>query len=144
MGADPSPRTARDALIYDLLGDVGRLHDEVKALPDKLAPIAGTITNAADRLETVAATTSDTFTKSAMVALKEAQTNIARHGVETADVMRRKLDADFLERKIELQRVQSNILETMQTAVRRANLRTAIVSSLTTGVTVALIAWFLR
>ena len=34
MEAERTPRTTRDALIHELLGDVGRLHDQVKALPD--------------------------------------------------------------------------------------------------------------
>lgn len=31
-----SPRTARDALIIELLGDVGSIHDEIKELPNLL------------------------------------------------------------------------------------------------------------
>ena len=33
MDAANTPRTTRDALTIDLLGDVGRLHDEIKTLP---------------------------------------------------------------------------------------------------------------
>ena len=47
MDAANTPRTTRDALTIDLLGDVGRLHDEIKALPEglktALAPALGAI-----------------------------------------------------------------------------------------------------
>lgn len=47
MDAANSPRTTRDALTIDLLGDVGRLHDQIKALPEglktSLAPALGAI-----------------------------------------------------------------------------------------------------
>ena len=36
MDAANSPRTTRDALIYDLLGDVGRLEEKIKSLPATL------------------------------------------------------------------------------------------------------------
>lgn len=48
MEAERTPRTTRDALIHELLGDVGRLHDQVKALPDafkeSVAPTLGALT----------------------------------------------------------------------------------------------------
>ncbi|WP_311224324.1 MULTISPECIES: hypothetical protein [unclassified Acidovorax] len=47
MDAANTPRTTRDALTIELLGDVGRLHDEIKALPEglktALAPALGAI-----------------------------------------------------------------------------------------------------
>ena len=47
MDAANTPRTTRDALTIDLLGDVGRLHDEIKALPGnfekEISPMLGTI-----------------------------------------------------------------------------------------------------
>lgn len=47
MEAERTPRTTRDALIHELLGDVGRLHDQVKALPDafkeSVAPTLGAL-----------------------------------------------------------------------------------------------------
>lgn len=47
MDPAQSPRTARDALTIELLGDVGRLHDQIKALPEglktSLAPTLGAI-----------------------------------------------------------------------------------------------------
>ncbi len=47
MDAANTPRTTRDALTIDLLGDVGRLHDQIKALPEglktSLAPALGAI-----------------------------------------------------------------------------------------------------
>lgn len=36
MNSDIPPGTARDALIVELLSDVGRLHDEIKAIPELL------------------------------------------------------------------------------------------------------------
>lgn len=41
MDAANNPRTTRDALTIDLLGDVGRLHDEIKALPEGLKTSLG-------------------------------------------------------------------------------------------------------
>lgn len=53
MDAQNSPRTTRDALIHELLGDVGQLHDEIKALPEKMqqaaAPALGGVTLAVKR-----------------------------------------------------------------------------------------------
>ena len=47
MDAANTPRTTRDALTIDLLGDVGRLHDQIKALPEglktSLAPALGAL-----------------------------------------------------------------------------------------------------
>lgn len=36
MDAVNSPRTTRDALTIDLLGDLGKVHDQIKALPEAL------------------------------------------------------------------------------------------------------------
>lgn len=48
MDAVNTPRTTRDALLIDLLGDVGRLHDQLKAIPqafkENLAPSLGALT----------------------------------------------------------------------------------------------------
>lgn len=38
-----NPTTAHDALIAELLGDVGRLHDSIKELPKALGPVCGAI-----------------------------------------------------------------------------------------------------
>ena len=50
MDAANTPRTTRDALTIDLLGDVGRLHDQIKALPEglqkSLAPSLGALVTA--------------------------------------------------------------------------------------------------
>jgi len=47
MDAANSPRTTRDALTIDLLGDLGRVHDQIKALPEalkeNLAPSLGAL-----------------------------------------------------------------------------------------------------
>ena len=48
MDAANSPRTTRDALTIDLLGDLGKVHDQIKALPEafkeNLAPSLGALT----------------------------------------------------------------------------------------------------
>jgi len=48
METEPLHKNAKDALIYDLLGDVGKLHDQIKALPEALkesiAPTLGAVT----------------------------------------------------------------------------------------------------
>jgi hypothetical protein len=36
METEPIHKTVKDAFIYDLMGDVGRLHDLIKALPEGL------------------------------------------------------------------------------------------------------------
>ena len=50
MDAANSPRTTRDALTIDLLGDLGRVHDQIKALPEalkeNLAPSLGALVQA--------------------------------------------------------------------------------------------------
>ena len=47
MDAANTPRTTRDALTFELLGDIGRLDDKIKALPEglkeALAPTLGAI-----------------------------------------------------------------------------------------------------
>lgn len=47
MDTEKIPRSTRDALTLELLGDVGRLHDDIKALPEALekstAPTLGAI-----------------------------------------------------------------------------------------------------
>ena len=47
METEPIHKTVKDAFIYDLMGDVGRLHDLIKALPEGLekatAPTLGAI-----------------------------------------------------------------------------------------------------
>ncbi len=42
-----NPTTAHDALIAELLGDVGRLHDAVKELPKSLGPVCGAVVKSA-------------------------------------------------------------------------------------------------
>ena len=53
MDAANTPRTTRDALTIDLLGDVGRLHDGIKALPGNLekevSPVLGAILKATEK-----------------------------------------------------------------------------------------------
>lgn len=44
----------RDALIAEMLGDVGKLHDEVKALPEALQPITNNFTGRAVQLQAAA------------------------------------------------------------------------------------------
>lgn len=47
METEPLHKNAKDALIYDLLGDVGKLHDQIKALPEafkeSVAPTLGAL-----------------------------------------------------------------------------------------------------
>lgn len=47
METEPTHKSVKDAFIYDLMGDVGRLHDLIKALPEALekstAPTLGAI-----------------------------------------------------------------------------------------------------
>lgn len=50
-----SPSTSMDALLAELLGDVGRVHDDIKGLPDAIAPIAGAIVQASSELQQQAA-----------------------------------------------------------------------------------------
>ncbi|EQB98982.1 hypothetical protein [Photorhabdus temperata] len=46
------PRTARDALIIELLGDVGTIHDQIKNLPTEIEQaISGSIKLVADAVE---------------------------------------------------------------------------------------------
>ena len=53
MDAANTPRTTRDALTIDLLGDVGRLHDEIKTLPanfeKEVSPVLGAILKATEK-----------------------------------------------------------------------------------------------
>ena len=53
MDAANTPRTTRDALTIDLLGDVGRLHDEIKTLPanfeKEVSPVLGAILKATEQ-----------------------------------------------------------------------------------------------
>ena len=50
METEPMHKSVKDAFIYDLLGDVGRLHDQIKALPEglqkSLAPSLGALVTA--------------------------------------------------------------------------------------------------
>lgn len=49
--------TAHEALIAELLGDVGKLHDEIKALPKTLAAPIEAISSAANRVASKGETT---------------------------------------------------------------------------------------
>ena len=53
MDAANTPRTTRDALTIELLGDVGKLHDDIKALPGnfekEVSPTLGAILKATEK-----------------------------------------------------------------------------------------------
>lgn len=53
------PSTNMEALLAELLGDVGRVHDEIKALPDQLAPTLGALVTATEQLQDRANTLSE-------------------------------------------------------------------------------------
>ncbi|HAS8353313.1 TPA: hypothetical protein I7721_19700 [Vibrio vulnificus] len=69
-----SSRTARDALIIELLGDLGKVHDEVKKLPanveSALIDTINIIADSAEKLESSAETTKNE-TQAALAALSQ-------------------------------------------------------------------------
>lgn len=76
-----SSRTARDALIIELLGDLGKVHDEVKNLPSNvesaLIDTIKIIADSAEKLESSAETTKNE-TQAALAALSQKELEITK------------------------------------------------------------------
>lgn len=97
--------TVQDALIAELLGDVGALHDRIKKLPDDLegavAPTIGKLVLATKKIETTIAQLGDAqiisiqrFTTMEKIELREAVKSAAKEIVgETLDHAARALQA---------------------------------------------------
>lgn len=94
MTAEHSPRTTRDALIHELLGDVGRLHDQVKALPEafkgSVAPTLGAVALASNDARKAIKEYGDTekvqfanFTAQEKVALRDVMVGVVRETAGT-------------------------------------------------------------
>lgn len=90
-----SSRTARDALIIELLGDLGKVHDEVKNLPanveSALIDTIKIIADSAEKLESSAETTRNE-TQAALAALSQKElettktkiTEVVNESIDTA------------------------------------------------------------
>jgi len=90
-----SPRTARDALIIELLGDVGSIHDEIKELPnllkvslsESLKMIADAVEEAEKTAEKLKEETQAALATSSQAQLHQVQENIGelvKSSVDTA------------------------------------------------------------
>lgn len=90
-----SPRTARDALIIELLGDVGSIHDEIKELPnllkvslsESLKMIADAVEEAEKTAEKLKEETQAVLVASSQAQLHQVQENIGelvKSSVDTA------------------------------------------------------------
>ncbi|WP_016857443.1 hypothetical protein [Candidatus Williamhamiltonella defendens] len=90
-----SPRTARDALIIELLGDVGSIHDEIKELPnvlkvslsESLKMIADAVEEAEKTAEKLKKETQAALAASSQAQLHQVQENIGdlvKSSVDTA------------------------------------------------------------
>ncbi|WP_174889528.1 hypothetical protein [Candidatus Williamhamiltonella defendens] len=81
-----SPRTARDALIIELLGDVGSIHDEIKELPnllkvslsESLKMIASAVEEAEKTAEKLKEETQAVLAASSQAQLHQVQENIGK------------------------------------------------------------------
>ncbi|WP_122423056.1 hypothetical protein [Pseudomonas viridiflava] len=96
MDNTPPPRSARDAILVELIGDVGRLHDQVEAIPSLLK------LSMADSLEIIARaveeaeTTARTLSENAQASINE-QAKLVQFqaGVDLANAIRETLDKTF-------------------------------------------------
>lgn len=99
--AAAQPKTARDALIHDLLGDVGKLHDLIKALPGEmqtaLSPSLGALVGASKEAQATIAQLAEAqkvsigqFSAAEKVALRDAMKAAMREeaGAALADTVR--------------------------------------------------------
>ncbi|PLY35812.1 MULTISPECIES: hypothetical protein [Pectobacterium] len=111
---EKDPRTARDALIIELLGDVGRLHDEIKMLPkvindsiseslELLARAVSEAENTAEKLKSESQTLMEEKAKSEVNRISDELSNAVKTSID-------KQVADSLDRsKNDLDQIQSKI-----------------------------------
>ncbi|WP_440057885.1 hypothetical protein [Pseudomonas fragariae (ex Marin et al. 2024)] len=96
MENTPPPRTARDAILVEITGDLGRLHDQVAAIPSLLK------LSMADSLEIIARaveeaeSTARTLSTDAQASINE-QAKLVQFqaGVDLANAIRETLDKTF-------------------------------------------------
>jgi hypothetical protein len=93
---DPMPGTARDALITELLSDVGRLHDDVKSLP-KILELSMTdsiliVANAVDDAEKTALKLQDSTNELMRATSSKIGIDV---GIELASAIHQSLDRVF-------------------------------------------------
>lgn len=93
---DPMPGTARDALITELLSDVGRLHDDVKSLP-KVLELSMTdsiliVANAVDDAEKTALKLQDSTNELMRATSSKIGIDV---GIELASAIHQSLDKVF-------------------------------------------------
>lgn len=109
-----NPRTARDALIIELLGDIGAVHDEVKSLPanlkGSLRESLELIANAVEEAEKTAQSLKDT-TESNLKAVSQLQIeSLSKDTRSTIEDIFTKVVSDEI-RKTE--RIASNLQDTL-------------------------------
>jgi dGTP triphosphohydrolase len=110
-----NPRTARDALIIELLGDIGAVHDEIKLLPNNLKDsLRGSLEIIADSVETAEKTSQElkTHTVEALKAISDLQ-------IEKLDKETRIVIEEFFSRVVgdeirKTERIASNLQETLE------------------------------
>lgn len=110
-----NPRTARDALIIELLGDIGAVHDEIKQLPKNLKDsLRGSLEIIADSVEAAEKTSQklNTSTVEALKAISELQ-------VEKLDKETRVVIEECFSRVVgdeirKTERIASNLQETLE------------------------------
>lgn len=99
QGDERIPRTARDALIIELLGDLGSIHDQIKNLPAEIEKaVGGSLTVIADAVEDAEKTTlqlaqsidirKDTVTRDIDIAV---QNSLEKHAAQTFSKMDEKV-----------------------------------------------------
>lgn len=99
QGDERIPRTARDALIIELLGDLGSIHDQIKSLPAEIEKaVSGSLTVIADAVEDAEKTTlqlaqsidirKDIVTRDIDIAVKN---SLEKHAAETFSKMDEKV-----------------------------------------------------
>ncbi|WP_146092735.1 hypothetical protein [Xanthomonas arboricola] len=100
-----------DALLAELLGDVGRVHDEIKALPEQLAPTVGALVKASEQLQQRA----DALSESAKAQHDaHAQRVIATYADRIGQVVEKRVD-EALSARI------GNVAKQLEIAVNKAN-----------------------
>jgi len=110
-----NPRTARDALIIELLGDIGAVHDEIKQLPKNLKDsLRGSLEIIADSVE-AAEKTSQKLNTSTVEALKAtSELQVEKLDKETRIVIEECFSRIIGDEIRKTEKIASNLQETLE------------------------------
>jgi hypothetical protein len=113
---NPTPTTARDALMIELLGDVGRLHDDIKAIPkilelsmsDSIRIVADAVEDAEKTALTLQESTKDVIRATTTKASFDVNADLS---IAILQALRQTLDPALNRATMKIQEIEERVLK---------------------------------